>query len=213
MTSRWLLACGVIAGPLFTLGYVVAGALRVDYDWRRHPISSLALGPGGWIQAANFVLSGVLLLAFALGVRRVKAAGGAAGWGRRLLEAAGILLIVAGLFATEPVSGYPPGTPGRPATYSMHGAIHAACAILGFAVIVATMFVFAAAFARRRERGWTAYSLASGLVAITAFFLMAPGIDQQPGWVELGGLFERVVFVVGLGWLTAVAVKLVRRAV
>ena len=23
MTSRWLLVCGVIAGPLFTLGYVI----------------------------------------------------------------------------------------------------------------------------------------------------------------------------------------------
>jgi hypothetical protein len=46
--TKTLLACGVIAGPLFVLVFVVEGATRADYDPLRHPVSSLALGYWGW---------------------------------------------------------------------------------------------------------------------------------------------------------------------
>ncbi|MGW0245628.1 DUF998 domain-containing protein [Nocardia goodfellowii] len=34
------------------------------YDPSRHPVSGLALGPGGWVQTAGFVVCGVLGLVF-----------------------------------------------------------------------------------------------------------------------------------------------------
>jgi hypothetical protein len=212
VSSRWLLACGVVAGPLFTLGYILAGITRADYSPWRHPVSSLALGPNGWIQSASFVVAGVLLLAFTRGLGRATSGMAAARWGARLMSAAAVILVVAGLFVTDPVSGYPPGTPARPTALTVQGTVHAACALLGFVILVAAMFVFARAFARRRERGWTVYSLASGLVTTAAFVLTLQAISQKPGWVELGGLFERVAFIVGLGWVTAIAWRSFRAA-
>lgn len=43
---------------------------RDGYRPLRHPVSSLALGPRGWIQAANFAMTGTLLLAGAAGPSR-----------------------------------------------------------------------------------------------------------------------------------------------
>ena len=66
-----LLIAGAIAGPLFVVTVLVQGAIRADYDPLRHPGSSLALGEFGWIQDVNFIVAGVLTLAFAVGLRHV----------------------------------------------------------------------------------------------------------------------------------------------
>jgi hypothetical membrane protein len=63
-----LLACGVVAGPLF-VGIVALQALtRNGFDLSRHPISLLGQGDVGWIQIANFVMAGLLSIAFAVGM-------------------------------------------------------------------------------------------------------------------------------------------------
>ncbi len=41
------LTSGIIAGPLFTAGWIIEGATRAAYNPLRHPISSLALGDFG----------------------------------------------------------------------------------------------------------------------------------------------------------------------
>ena len=45
--------CGALAGPLFVTAFAAIGAARRGYDWRRHPVSSLAIGREGWQQRAN----------------------------------------------------------------------------------------------------------------------------------------------------------------
>ena len=58
-----------IAGPvLFVSIFVIEGRLRAGYDSRSMYISALSLGPRGWIQMLNFVIFGLLLLAFARGI-------------------------------------------------------------------------------------------------------------------------------------------------
>jgi hypothetical protein len=42
-----LLVCGTVAGPLFTVVWIVAGATRANYDLLQHPISSLSIGAFG----------------------------------------------------------------------------------------------------------------------------------------------------------------------
>src|SRR5690242_13261910 len=108
VTTRQRLACGAVAGPLFTLIFVVLGALRPGYSSLRHLVSGLALGRHGWIQAANFALSGLLFLVGATGLGQATRRDGGTRWGPRLLKLGAVLLLVAGLFATEPVNGYPP---------------------------------------------------------------------------------------------------------
>ncbi len=58
--TRRLLGCGVAAGPVFVVVFVAEGAVRDGYRPLRHPVSSLALGPRGWIQAGNFPVAGTL---------------------------------------------------------------------------------------------------------------------------------------------------------
>ena len=70
MNTKTPLACGVIGGPLFVAPFLVEGVTRADYDPLRHPVSSLAIGDSGWPQTANFVITGLLVLAFAVGLRR-----------------------------------------------------------------------------------------------------------------------------------------------
>ena len=67
--TKTLLACGVIAGPLFVVAFLVEGATRAHYDPLRHPVSSLAFGDSGWTQRASFLITGLLMLAFAIGLQ------------------------------------------------------------------------------------------------------------------------------------------------
>ena len=68
-SSNILLLCGVVAGPL----YVVAGVFqvpRVGFDPTRHRISLMSNGDLGWIQIANFLVTGLLVIACSVGMRR-----------------------------------------------------------------------------------------------------------------------------------------------
>jgi len=109
--TRVLLGCGVAAGPVFVAAFLLEGARRIDYRPLRHPVSSLALGPGGWTQTANFATAGALYLGFAAGLRRTPCTIGPSTAGPLLIGAAAIGLLGAGAFTTDPVSGYPPSTP------------------------------------------------------------------------------------------------------
>ena len=63
-----------------------ATATRDGFDLARHPLSLLSLGDLGWIQIANFVLSGLLFLACAAGMRRVMVEGkGPSSWSARAM--------------------------------------------------------------------------------------------------------------------------------
>ena len=77
-----LLACGVVAGPLFIAVALLQALTRQGFDLGRHPLSLLSLGELGWIQITNFVVAGLLTVAFAVGLRRVLHPGRAAPGGR-----------------------------------------------------------------------------------------------------------------------------------
>jgi hypothetical membrane protein len=208
--TKTLLACGVIAGPLFVLVFVVEGATRADYDPLRHPVSSLALGYWGWTQIANFVVAGLLTLAFAIGLRRVLRPGKGSTWGPLLVGVWAVGLLGAGVFVTDPVSGYPPGTPGRLSGYSWHGALHDLFSLSAFVALSAACFVLGRRFAARGERGWATYSAVTGVIFMGAFILSSAGFGQAEGLVDLAGLFQRVAVAVGFGWLTLLAVRFLR---
>jgi Protein of unknown function (DUF998) len=98
---------------------------RTGFGLTHHPASLLSLGESGWIQVANFIVSGLLLVAFAIGVRRALHPGRAGTWGLLFLGAYGVGLIVAALFKPDPAFGFPPGTPdGVPATISSSAMLH-----------------------------------------------------------------------------------------
>ena len=66
----FLLRCGVVAGPFYLAVGLMQAFLRDGFDFARHPLSVLANGPGGWIQTANFALTGLMVIAAAVGIKR-----------------------------------------------------------------------------------------------------------------------------------------------
>jgi len=205
-TTKALLVCGVVAGPLFTVAWIVEGATRVNYDPLRYPISSLSIGDAGWMQIATFIITGLLILAFAVGLRRALRPSGSV-WGAALVGLAGIGLIGAGIFVADPLNGYPPGTPLIPTERTIHGILHDLFGIPFFLGLPITGFVFARRFARGGKRGWAAYSAISSLAMFAVFVLarlsLRPGFEDMAG---LFGLFQRITVTMGWAWLTLLAV-------
>ncbi|TCC20367.1 DUF998 domain-containing protein [Kribbella speibonae] len=199
---RTLLKCGLVAGPLFVVVFLLEGAFKGSgYDALRHPVSSLALGPGGWVQVVNFLVVGALTVAFAAGVWRSGFRAGAV-----LIAVWGVGLIGAGLFQTDPVSGFPIGT-SPTVDYTTLGALHDGFSLPAFVCIAAVQVVLS----RGNGRTWFWYSLASATVFLTCFVLASAGFNQTAGLVEVGGLFQRLAVTIGWVWLAALAVRLLRR--
>jgi Protein of unknown function (DUF998) len=87
---------------------------------------------------------------------------GALVWGPGLIALVDIGLIGAGIFVTDPLNGYPPGTSLIPAERTTHGILHDLLGIPFLLGLPITSFVFARLYARWGKRGWAAYSALSG---------------------------------------------------
>ena len=150
------IACGVAAGPLFVSSFMVIGARRAGYDWRRHAVSSLARGRGGWLQRANFVLTGTLYCIAANGVARSPKQTAGPRVVSALIFGVGGGLIGSGLFVTDPVAGFRPASrdhddPDRTPSIARtrRGRLHNLCAIPIFAGIPVAALICATSAARR----------------------------------------------------------------
>ncbi|MGH8879435.1 MAG: DUF998 domain-containing protein [Stackebrandtia sp.] len=206
-----LLWTGIVAGPLFLAVALLAGAVRSDgYDPLRHPVSSLGIGPHGWIQIANFLVAGVLTLVFAFSLRaHLKASGRGSLLGPLFLGVWAVGLMGAGIFVGDPISGYPAGTPDT-GIHTWHGQFHdVPFSTAGFLSMLATFLVFGRRFSSRRHYGWASYS---GLTAIgfTIGLVMSTTGFEQGELVAVAGLLQRATVAIGLIWLTALAVHMRR---
>jgi hypothetical protein len=208
---RPLLACGAIGPLLFIVVFLIEGATRADYNALRYPVSSLSIGDLGWIQAANFIMAGASLLAFALGLRRVQQASRGGVWGPLLIGMAGIGLIGAGLFTSDPIYGYPPSAQLVLAQYTVHGHLHDAVSALVFLGIPSACFVLCRRFATLGERGWTVYSFLAGLGMLVTFVLAGVGFEQNPVLVNVAGVFQRLSIAIGFTWIALLAYRLMRK--
>src|SRR3954462_9016242 len=150
--SRELLTCGVVGPSIFILVFLAAGALREGYDPMRHLVSTLALGGSGWIQIANFIVTGTLLIAFAVGLRPALRRFGGGVWAPLLIGMVGVGLIGAGVFLSDPINGYPPGTPLTPVA-TTHGTLHNLMSLLVFLGLPAACLVVAYRAGKTGSRG------------------------------------------------------------
>jgi len=142
---------------------LVQEATRDGFDPRRHPLSLLSLGDLGWIQITTFVVAGALVLAGAVGLRRVLGRGP----GPWLIGAYGAALVWGGVFVADPAFGFPVGTPdGSPARLSWHGILHGIAPAAASLALIVACFVFARRYATERRTGWARYSVASAVVGL-----------------------------------------------
>jgi hypothetical protein len=151
--------------------------------------SGLVLGPYGALQVANFVVSGLLLGFFALGLHLGVTNGrGLPPLGPALLFMAGVAMALMG-FETDPIMRVGPRNP--------HGLIHDAAFVIFVLAFLAALF-----FLWRRLRddvcwqGHARYTLATGILAV--LLLLLPGVAYYLFLVTL------------LAWIEVTAIRLWR---
>jgi hypothetical membrane protein len=201
------LTLGVVGTLLFPITYVIAGAVRPGYDPWEQAISTLSLGPGGWLQRANFVMCGLSIIWLAVVFRKILRGGPCATWYPRVRAIEGIGLIMIGFFSTDPAPGYPPGT-FRTIT-TVQGAIHLAFTILVVNMMALGLFVISRRFKNDSNfSGWSTFSIVSGL--LTFAFMTAFGISNatHSGYP---GLFERLATNTDTVWGAALLLPLWRQ--
>jgi hypothetical protein len=215
--TQALLACGAVGAGVFLVVFHVDAAVRPGFEFLRHGPSLLMTGDLGWIEITNFVASGVLMLAYAAGLRRALASGPGARWGPLLMGAYGLAMISTGVFVTDPQLGFPPGTPqdllpGTNAEASWHGNVHTISVMLMYAALTTACFVFARRFAAEPGGRWWAVSLAANGVAaptilIVGAFVFQPLSVSSEFFAAADGVAGRLIIPLGWVWAALVSAR------
>lgn len=199
--TRSLLGWGVVAGAFYVAVGLVLALTRPGFRLSEHALSLLMLGESGWLQRANLIVSGLMVLAAAYGIRR------AVRDGRGLAMAApvgvyGLSLFGAAAFPPDPMGGFPPGATGGVATTS--GILHLAFGAIGFLALAAAAFVHAV-WCRASGVGRPALSWLLGAVVVVGF-LGGAALATSPAGVALLWL----AVLAGWAWLALASAGLYR---
>ena len=198
-----LATAGIVGPVLFVLVVIVQSLLHLDYSQVELPISALATWPGGWVQSVNFVVFGLLMIAYAIGLHLGVRPSRAGVIGPALLVLSGVGLIVAGFFPWRESDGdfvVPVG--------------HLLGALLSFLGAGTGLIVVSRRMAADpRWRGVATYALASGIVIVvllvTTFALVVPPDAPLYSW---GGLVQQVTLAVWFPCTVILALRLLRLA-
>jgi hypothetical membrane protein len=198
---------GMIGPALFVAIFTIEGWLRPGYQPLKMYVSELSLGPRGWIQIANFIILGILLLAFARGVAAEFRTGKASRGGPILLTIIAILFLVSGPLLMDPA-----GTPLNQVT--VHGTIHGLAGGIVFLLMPISCFVFLRRF--QADPSWRSLrwpTLVLGIIIAAAVVLLTilskpPEIQRIP--VDWLGLVQRAIIVPFMLWVFIFALALKR---
>jgi hypothetical membrane protein len=200
--TRSLLGYGVIAGPIYVATSLIQAFTRDGFDLGRHEWSLLANGKHGWIQVADFIVTGLMVIAFAMGLRRALTPGPGARWAARLTAGYGVGLIAAGIFRADPALGFPVGTADGSTPVSWHGMLHFAAAGVGFTCLAVACFVVARRYSAERRRGWAIGSRLIGGLFLAGFATVAAG-----GGARIANLAFTAAVILVWAWISAVAIE------
>lgn len=189
-------ACGLIGPLLFAFVVITLTILKYDFlrslgwdplyaptfDWP----SGLALGDYGWIMTLTFLLSGIMMILFASGLRLSLPPSGLTRASILVLSLAGLAL--AGLaFTTDPTIRSTPAT--------WHGQLHdLSFVLLGLTLMPAMILL---GFAFRKADRWKVLSLYTWITVALAF---------PTFWLK--GIFFYVFLLAVLIWSEVVAIRL-----
>ncbi|HKF17349.1 MAG TPA: DUF998 domain-containing protein [Candidatus Dormibacteraeota bacterium] len=180
-------ACLRTLGPaLFDAVYLIEGVTRPGYDAWRQAISTLMVGPGGWIQQANFVVLGLITLGVSVVWRRILKGGVCATWYPIMRGIEGFSLIVIGFSLTDP--------------------LHIFWLFMIIGAMMAGLFIIARRFwGDPNWRGWVFYSMASGVLINVFIALFA---ITNPHHFEYAGVLERIATSIEPIWGLGILVRL-----
>jgi hypothetical membrane protein len=183
---------GVVAPILCASIFVIAARLRPGYSSIRQYGSDLALGQNGWLQTANFILVGLLLICFALALQRgIKSAQGSK-LGPALVGVYGLGWVLVGVF---------------------HGALHQLSTDLFVALPLSCLAIAPRLAADEQWKGYVRLTVGFGIVGLVFsagwyvhhIHVLIPHIDS---WI---GLYQRVFYAELLAWIEIMALHLFTR--
>ncbi len=180
---KLLVACGFAAPIVFVGTFLIEGATRAGYDAWAEFVSLLSLGSDGWMQVANFIASGWLLLGFSVAVFQAVRIGAAPKPAPIVFSTMGLGLVGAGAFPTDAID----------TSLTLHSELHyVATAIVAGSMAAACLLEW---HDGRHDPGRMVSSrqlVAAGLASISLFTisLVIPTAADP-------GLVERLAFVVG----------------
>jgi Protein of unknown function (DUF998) len=174
--QKALLAAG-FGGILFIATYVALGLLAPGYNSLRDTISAIEFATIGAAQRANFFLFGLLLCAFAAGLRRELVGGRGAALIPFFQALGGMGVIGDAVFIQNP--------------------LHLVCDLVAFNSALIVLFLFAWRFGREPAwKGWRAYSIITALTMMA--FLTVFGFALHLGGPA--GLMEKLASCVRTLW-------------
>jgi hypothetical membrane protein len=192
--------CGVIAPIFFVLMVVIEGYLVTGYSHMTQQVSDLGAytlyGSYALLQNLNFCVFGILVVAFAIGLRQQLPASRVM---TTSLALCGALFFLVGFFPDQP-------TPWPAVAHYLLAQLS------GLSIFVSEFFAWRRLRhpAAGEEEAWTrygAFSLASLVLAIISFLVFA--IFGQPG-STVTGLLQRVMGFFVLLWVEVMALRLFR---
>lgn len=200
--SRLRLAAwaGLVGPVLFTLTWVAQELARIEeFSPIEEPISALEAGPNGWIQQVNFVVLGVLSMAFAAGMYQALHPSRLGVLGSSLLFISGVANVLAG--AVFPLREDAAGVTYDPGGHQATGFVFFTSSALALVVI---------SFALAQQPAWRSLAMpvrVAGILMLLSIPVMGIFVipDDAP-LHEWAGLAQRVV-VLGLLFPARLAVS------
>jgi hypothetical protein len=194
-------AAGVAGPAAFTGAWVVSSLRQTGHPAAEVQISGLAAPDARdpWIMIAGFLVLGGCSVAFGAALHDALGGRARAGAAPRLIQAAGLATIAAGLLRRDHMLL----TPGA---VSWHNHAHDVISALIYVDLVVVQLLLAARFGRDPDwRTWRPWLLASA--GATAAVLAAFAADTSAAGA---GILQRVAVTIPLAAVAAIAVRLVR---
>lgn len=207
---KLMLTGGIIAGPIYIIVGFAQILTREGFDMTRHPLSMLSLGDLGWIQSTNFIVTGFLVLLTAIALRRLDGTEKRLRRGAFFLGLYAVCVLSAGIFATDPSLGFPPGTPNvYPETFSWHGLIHFIVGQVAFISIIVASFIYGKYFAVNQERKWATFSRLTGSIYLVGIIAPIPAAAMMStSGMAWASIFLYLAVALGWVWLSALIIQM-----
>jgi len=175
-----------LAGPaLFILTVFIFALFKPKYRPLHNTISELALGRYGYIQTANFILSGLLILV--LGLRLVSTQEHL--YGSVAVSVMGAVLLLSAVFRTDPITANGSTTTGK---------VHNGLFFIGIFGILTAQFV----------TGFSSLGSALGVFSLACGTLTLLGLPITITRQTYMGLFQRALVLVVMVWISGFAASL-----
>jgi len=195
---------GILSPILFLLVFTTEGLIRPGYSPASMPVSALSIGPRGWIQITNFLISGTGILFFALVTFRQFRLAGKSGLAPILL-----IILAAALFLSGPFVMDPPGT--ARSLWTLHGWIHQILGAVVFTLMPVICLTFL--FALRSMQVHVLFrigTVAATSLMIVAILFMKLSQAGRPLFENNLGIFQRTALFSFMLWLAGLSFQLRR---